>query len=142
MKVKVIAALFVLSASTSLMAADAPAVEARLVRIKISPDVFPSSGPVNLQYQLTIKNPMVDHSITLRRLTLRTQPGSAYRVRASYPMTMVINPESSATISVAAQGRPSEGLLRTQAPVHMSIQLRFDRQDGKPFIKQFTQNLP
>jgi hypothetical protein len=140
MKSKLIATLLVLLA-TSLMAASTPAVEARLVQLNTGPDIFASPGPVTLQYQLTIKNPLVNHSLTLRRVTLRTQPGSAYLARADNPITMVINPESSVTINLSAQGRPSEGLLRNQAPVHMNVKLWFDRQNGKPFSKQFVQDL-
>ena len=139
MKAKVIAMLFAPLVAASLTAANAPAVEAHLVQVNTSPDISASGGPINLQYQLTVKNPLVNQSITLRRITLRTQPGSAYMVRADDPITMVINPESSVTINLSAQGRPSEGFLRNEAPVNMNIQLRFDRQNGKSFVKQFVE---
>jgi hypothetical protein len=138
----IIAALFVLLTGTSLMAADAPAVEAQLTQLNPALDMFAFRGPVNVQYQLTIKNPLVDQSITLRRITLRTQGGGSYSLRADDPIAMVINPESSATISLSAWGRASGGFMRSQAPVDMVVQLWFDRQNGKPFVKQSFQTLP
>ncbi len=32
--------------------------------------------------------------------------------------------------------------MRNQVPVDMAVQLWFDRENGKPFVKQFIQNLP
>ena len=88
MKPKVITALFVLLfATTSVIAADAPAVEAQLSQLNPAMDMFTFRGPVSVQYQLTIKNPLVDQSITLRRVTLRTQGRGAYSLRANDPST-------------------------------------------------------
>jgi hypothetical protein len=142
MNPKVITALFVLLAATSLMGADAPAVEAQLTQIQSAPDMFTFRGPVSVQYQLTIKNPLVDQSITLRRITLRTQGRGAYSLRADDPISMVIDPESSVTISLSAWGRSSGGFMTSQEPVDMTVQLWFDRQNGKAFVKQFFRMLP
>jgi hypothetical protein len=142
MNPKIIAALFVLLAATSVRAADAPAVEAQLTQIQSAPDMFTFRGPVSVQYQLTIKNPLVDHQLTLRRITLRTQGRGAYSLRADDPITMAINPESSVTISLSAWGRSSGGFMSSQEPVDMTVQLWFDRQNGKRFVKQFVQVLP
>jgi len=142
MNSKIITALFVLLTTTSLMAADAPAVEAQLTQIQSAPEMFTFRGPVNVQYQLTIKNPLVDQSITLRRITLRTQGRGAYSLRADDPISMAINPESSVTISLSAWGRSSGGFMRSQEPVDMVVQLSFDRQNGKSFVKQFVLVLP
>ncbi|MEK6372194.1 MAG: hypothetical protein AABO58_05810 [Acidobacteriota bacterium] len=142
MKPKVITALFVLLAATSILAADPPAVEAQLTQIQSAPDMFTFRGPVNVQYQLTIKNPLVDQSITLRRITLRTQGRGVYSLRADDPITMVINPESSVTINLSAWARSSGGFMRSQEPVNVLVQLWFDRQNGKAFTKQFFQLLP
>ncbi|MEA2325200.1 MAG: hypothetical protein QOE68_159, partial [Thermoanaerobaculia bacterium] len=131
MNTKLITALFILLAATSLMAADAPAVEAQLTQLNPAMDMFAFRGPVNVQYQLTVKNPLVDQAITLRRLTLRTQGKGAYSLRADDPIDMVINPESTVTISLSAWGRASGGFMRSQAPVDMVVQLWFDRQNGK-----------
>jgi hypothetical protein len=143
MNPRIIAALFVLlTTTTSLLAASPPAVDAQLTQLQSAPDMFTFRGPVNVQYQLTIKNPLVDQPITLRRITLRTQGTGAYSLRADDPITMVINPESSVTISLSAWGRSSGGFMRSQEPVDMVFQLWFDRQNGKTFIKQFFQVLP
>jgi hypothetical protein len=142
MNPKIIAALLVLLAAASLMGADAPAVEAQLTQIQSAPNMFTFRGPVNVQYQLAIKNPLVDQSITLRRITLRTQGKGAYSLRADDPITMAINPESSVTISLSAWGRSSGGFMRSQEPVDIVVQLWFDRQNGKSFVKQFIQVLP
>lgn len=143
MKPKVLAALFVLLfATTSLMAAAAPAVEAQLTQLNPAMDMFAFRGPVSVQYQLTIKNPLVDQSITLRRVTLRTQGRGAYSLRANDPINLVINPESSVTINLSAWGRSSGGFMSSQEPVDMTVQLWFDRQNGKAFVKQFFQVLP
>ena len=142
MKTRVITSFFVLLVATSMMAANTPAVEAQLVQLNPAPNMFAFRGPVNLQYQLTIKNPIVDQTITLKRITLRTQGGGAYTVRADDPITMVINPESSVTINLSAWGRSSGGFMNSQMPVDMTVQLWFDRQNGKSFFKQFVQYLP
>jgi hypothetical protein len=142
MKPRVLTTLFVLLAATSMMAADAPAVEAQLTQINQAPDMFTFRGPVGVQYQLTIKNPLVDHSITLRRITLRTQGRGAYSLRADDPITMAINPESTVTINLSAWARSSGGFTRSQAPVDVLVQLWFDRQNGKAFTKRFVQYLP
>jgi hypothetical protein len=142
MKPKVISALLVFLAATSLIAATPPAVEAQLTQLNLAPEMFTFRGPLNVQYQLTIKNPLVNDSITLRRITLRTQGPGAYRLHADDPISMVINPSSSATITLSGWAQASGGFTRTQAPVDMVIQLWFDRQNGKSFVKQFIQVLP
>jgi hypothetical protein len=142
MKPKIVIALFVLLLATSVMAANPPAVDAQLTQLNPAPNMFAFRGPVNAQYQLTIKNPLVNDSITLRRITLRTQGGGAYSLRADDPLTVVINPESSVTINLSAWARGKGGFMRSQEPVEMLVQLWFDRQNGKPFSKQFLQYLP
>jgi len=142
MKPKIISALLVFLAATSLMAATPPAVEAQLTQLNLAPEMFAFRGPLNVQYQLTIKNPLVNDSITLRRITLRTQGPGAYRLRADDPISMAINPSSSTTITLSGWAQASGGFMRNQAPVDMVIQLWFDRQNGKSFVKQFIQVLP
>jgi hypothetical protein len=143
MKPKLLVALFVLmAATTSLMAATAPAVEGQLTQLTSAPDMFSFHGPVNVQYQLTIKNPLVNESLTLRRITLRTQGRGAYSLRADDPINVAINPESSVTLNLSAWARSSGGFMRNQEPVDMVVQLWFDRQNGKSFVKQFIQYLP
>jgi hypothetical protein len=142
MNPKVITALFVLLFATSSLLAAAPAVEAQLTQLNSAPDMFTFRGPVSVQYQLTIKNPLVDQTITLRRITLRTQGRGAYSLRADDPINMVINPESSVTINLTAWGRSSGGFMTSQEPVEMTVQLWFDPQNGKAFVKQFFQMLP
>jgi hypothetical protein len=142
MKPKVITALFVLLFATSSLMAAAPAVEAQLTQLNSAPDMFTFRGPVSVQYQLTVKNPLVDQTITLRRITLRTQGRGAYSLRADDPINMVINPESSVTINLTAWGRSSGGFMTSQDPVEMTVQLWFDRQNGKAFVKQFFRMLP
>lgn len=143
MKLKIVSTLFVLFVATSMMAAgDTPAVEAQLSQLRTSPDMFTFRGPVNLEYQLTIKNPLVDQSITLRRISLRTQGGGAYQLRADDSIKLVINPESASTITLSAWGRAQGGFMRSNAPVNVLVQLWFDRQNGKSFVKQFVQYLP
>jgi hypothetical protein len=142
MRTNVITALCVLFIAPFVMAASpAPAVEARLVQISPLPDIT-FGGPVNVQYQLTIRNPLVDRSIRVRRVTLRTEGGGAYSMRSDDPLSVVINPENAVTVSFSAWGRSNGGLMRRRAPVDMVIQLWFDRQNGKSFVKQFVQNLP
>jgi hypothetical protein len=142
MKPKIISVLLVFLAATSLMAATPPAVEAQLTQLNLAPEMFAFRGPLSVQYQLTIKNPLVNESITLRRITLRTQGPGAYRLRADDPISMAINPSSSATITLSGWAQASGGFMRNQAPVDMVIQLWFDRQNGKSFVKQFIQVLP
>jgi hypothetical protein len=141
MKTKVIATFFVFLVATSIMAANTPAVEAQLVQINTSPDMFAFRGPVNLQYQLTITNPLVDQTITLRRITLRTQGPAAYSLRADDPINVTVYPQSSVTINLSAWGRSGGGFMKNQVPVNMTVQLWFDRQNGKSFVKQFVQYL-
>ncbi|MEA2572411.1 MAG: hypothetical protein QOI24_4412 [Acidobacteriota bacterium] len=139
MKSKIIAAFVVLLTAVSLMAADTPAVEAQLTQINPAPDMFTFRGPINVQYQLTIKNPLIDQSITLRRIVLRTQGKGAYSLRADDPITMAINPESSVTVNLSAWARSNGGFMRSTEPVDVVVQLWFDRSNGKSFVKQFVQ---
>ncbi|MEA2166587.1 MAG: hypothetical protein QOK37_4714 [Thermoanaerobaculia bacterium] len=141
MKSRIIATLFVLLAATSVMAADTtPSVDATLTQLVSAPDMFTFRGPVNVQYQLTIKNPLVNESITLRRITLHSQGKGAYSLRADDPISVVVNPDSSVTINLSAWARSNGGFMN-QAPVQMVL-LWFDRQNGKTFTKQFFQYLP
>lgn len=143
MKTRILTTLVVLFAATSIMAAsNTPAVEAQLVQLKSTPDMFMFRGPANVQYQLTVKNPLVDEAITLRRISLRTQGGGAYSLRADDPIKVTINPDSTVTINLSAWVRTGGGFMRNQVPVDMVVQLWFDRPNGKTFVKQFVQYLP
>src|SRR5207302_10436389 len=117
MKTKIITTLGVFLVATSILAANTPGVDAQLVQINTSPDMFSFRGPVNLQYQLTIKNPLVNQSITLRRITLRTQGSGAYSLRADDPINVTVNPDSSLTLSLSAWGSARGGFMRDQMPV-------------------------
>ena len=141
MKLKVITTLFVLMTSASLFAADAPSVEAQLLQINQSPEMFTFRGPVNLQYQLTVTNPLVNSGITLTRITLRTQGKGSYSLHADDPIQFPIDPDRSATISLSAWAHSNGGFMSRQ-PVEMVIQLWFDRQNGQPFTRQYIQTVP
>jgi hypothetical protein len=143
MKLKFLIAFSLFFIASSLLAAnDAPAVQAELVQLD-NPglDMFAFRGPVNVQYQLTVSNPSVDESITLRRVSLRTQGGGAYRLRAEDPIKVVINPDSTVTVNLSAWGTASGGFMRSNIPVDMNVQLWFERQNGKSFVKTFFANL-
>lgn len=143
MKTAIITTLFILFAAGSVTAASStPQVDARLVQLNSAPDMFIFRGPVNVQYQLTLRNPLADQTITLRRIILRTQGRGAYSLRADDPIRVVINPDSSVTINLSAWAHSGGGFMRTQIPVDMVVQLWFDRQGGKSFSKQFVQYLP
>lgn len=142
MKAKFVLAISLCLITTSLLAAgNTPAVEAKLVQLDTGVNTFAFRGPVNLQYQLTITNPL-DESITLRRITLRTEGGGAYRLRVDDPARLVINPESTVTLNLSAWGIASGGFMRSEIPVDMVVQLWFDRPNGKGFVKQFVAYLP
>jgi hypothetical protein len=141
MKSKIVTTFFALLIVTSIMAADTPAVEAQLVQVNTSPDMFTFRGPVSLQYQLTIKNPLMDQSIRLRRITLRTQGPGAYSLRADDPIDVTVYPNSSLTINLSAWGRAGGGFMRSSVPVDMKVQLYFDQQNGKSFVKPFVEYL-
>ena len=142
MKIKVLTALFLVAIAASAMAADTPSVEAKIVQLDPGPQMFAFRGPVTVQYQLTIQNPLPDRTITLRRIALRTQGGGAYSLRVNDPIKFTVNPDSSATINLNAVARSSGGFIRQSEPVDLMVQLWFDQEGGKSFVKQFMEYLP
>ena len=143
MKIKIFTALFVLAIAGSAMAADAaPSVDAKITQLNPSPEMFTFRGPVTVEYQLTIRNPLPDRTITLRRIALRTDGAGAYSLRANDPIKLTINADSSATITLSAVARSAGGFIRQTEPVDLNVQLWFDQQGGKSFVKQFLQYLP
>ena len=137
MKIKLIATFLIVAAALPLMGADlSSSVEAKVVQLDPRPDMFTFRGPVPIEYQLTVKNPLTDRSITLKRIMLRTQGGGAYSLRADDPITFTVNADSSATINLSAAGRSTGGFLRRDDPVYLQVQLWFDQEGGKSFTKQ------
>ena len=146
MKIRIVAVLLVAALATvafTAVAADTPAVEANIVQLNPAPEMFTFRGPVTVEYQLMIKNPLPDRTITLTRIGLRTQGrDGAYSLRADDPITFTINADSSATLTLSASGRSNGGFMQSSEPVNLLVQLSFDQQDGKSFSKQFVQYLP
>jgi hypothetical protein len=104
MKIRISAVLLVAALAAPVFAADAPAVEATIVQLNPSPEMFTFRGPVTVSYQVTIRNPLPDRTITLTRISLRTQ-GRAERTR-SRPLPLLkeeVKPQPAA----AQQRRPA-----------------------------------
>lgn len=117
------------------------AVEADITQLNVLPDLFTFRGPVNLQYHLTIKNPMAEESITLRRIALRTEGDGAYRLVVNDPVTLEIAPESTAAIDLSANATSNGGFIARAEPVTMIVQLWFVRSNGEGFMKEFVQRV-
>ncbi|MGA8808299.1 MAG: hypothetical protein WB973_10515 [Thermoanaerobaculia bacterium] len=141
MRLKMAAAILVvglLGFASSSRGAEAPKLDIQLRQASTPGDVFYFRGPVNLQYQLAIKNPS-NEPLTLRRIDLSTMGPGAYSLRTgATPISRTIPPNSAVAINLSAWGQSAGGFLRSEEPVTIRGVAYFDSPGHKSFVKQFT----
>ena len=131
--------LFLVSCGSSQQSAG-PNVAIQLVPLNTSSDIFYFSGPINVQYQLSVANP-TNQPIKLRKLELQTIGSGAYAIRnTSSPMNVTIPPNSTSTFTISVWGYSRGGSMRSTEPVTIRGIGYFDASSG-PFIRMFTENI-
>src|SRR5438128_2567537 len=109
--------LLILAACGSSQQNSGPSVAIHLVPLSTSSDIYYFSGPINLQYQLSIANP-TNQQIKLRRLELQTIGSGAYAIRnTSNTMNVTIPPNSTSTFTISVWGYSRGGYMRSTEPV-------------------------
>jgi hypothetical protein len=104
------------------------------------PDVFYFRGPVNVAYDLAIKNP-TNEQYTLSRLDIRSIGPGAYRIRTgSQPMRQRVNPNGVTSVHLSTWAQSTGGFISSGEPVSVRVIAQFDGPGGR-FQKVFTQTL-
>lgn len=104
-------------------------------------DVYYFRGPVNIQYDLAVKNPTNDQ-YTLRRLDIQSIGQGAYRIRTgSQPMNQKINPNGTTSVHLSTWGQATGGFISSGEPVSVRVIAQFAGPNGKTFQKVFTETL-
>jgi len=136
----VLALFLLVSCSSSQQSSSGPNVAIHLVPLNTSSDVYYFSGPINIQYQLTVANP-TNQPIKLSRVELQTIGSGAYVIRnTSSPMNVTIPPNSTSTFTISVWGYSRGGSMRSTEPVTIRGIGYFDAPSG-PFIRMFTENI-
>jgi hypothetical protein len=126
--------------SSNLASNSGPNVTLRLEQVNTPPDVFYFSGPVSIQYRVTINNP-TDQSLTLSRLELETLGPGAYSVHTSAtPMNLKVAPNATTSYMISVWGRARGGYLTAGEPVTMRVIAYFQGPSGS-FVRMFNQNI-
>jgi len=126
--------------SSNLSSNSGPNVNVHLAQVNTAPDIFYFSGPVNIQYQLSIANPTSD-PLTLTRLDLETVGPGAYSLRtAATPMNLKVPPNSTASYTISVWGRARGGYLTADEPVTLRATAFFKGTSGS-FVRLFTENI-
>jgi hypothetical protein len=141
MKFKILALALVVFASAAIgNAKDAPNIAVNLEQLTSTPDVFYFSGPVNVQYRLTVSNP-TSQPVTLSRLQLETIGPGAYSVHsASSSMKLRLGPNESRSMVISVWGRANGGYMNSDAPVTIHGTAYFTSPSGS-FVRMFNENL-
>ena len=140
-RISLMTPILLLAIALPMMAANAPAVEARLVQVTQPSDTVYFRGPVTVAYQLTITNP-TNQPITLTRVNLSSEGPGAYTLRTGdAPVKTVVPANGNTTLNLSAWATARGGFMRGSEPVNMRVQLWFDSPSGK-FVKLFVQYLP
>lgn len=117
-----------------------PNVTVHLEQVAGPPDVFYFSGPINIQYQLTINNP-TNQELTLSRLDLQTLGPGAYSLRTeATPMKLKVAPNASSSYLISVWGRARGGYLASGEPVTLRGTAYFQGPSGG-FVRIFTENI-
>jgi hypothetical protein len=129
-------------ASSAATSSNAPPLQLTLLqRGAPAADVFYFRGPVNIQYDLAIKNPTNDQ-YTLRRLDIQSIGQGAYRVRTgSQPMAQKVNPNGTTTVHLSTWGQSTGGFISSGEPVTVRVIAQFETPGGKSFQRVFTETL-
>ena len=100
-------------ASTPADSAGAPPLQVSLLQRGTSPasDVFYFRGPVNIQYDLAVKNP-TNEQYTLRRLDIQSIGQGAYRIRTgAQSMNQRISPNGTTSVHLSTWGQSTGGFM-------------------------------
>lgn len=104
-------------------------------------DVYYFRGPVNIQYDLAIRNP-TNEAYTLRRLDIQSIGQGAYRIRTgAQPMNQSIPPNGTTSVHLSTWGRATGGFMSSGEPVSVRVIAQFAGPNGKSFQKVFTETL-
>ncbi|HYS56456.1 MAG TPA: hypothetical protein VER58_22080 [Thermoanaerobaculia bacterium] len=125
-----------------MSSSSAPDVTVHLAQVPMPTDVFYFSGPVNIQYQLSVTNP-TNEPMTLTRLDLETLGPGAYSLRtAATPMNLKVPPNSTAKNLISVWGRARGGYLSASEPVTIRGTAYFqDQATRKSFVRIFSENI-
>lgn len=133
-------ALLAVSCASSQQS-NGPQVELALTQLSNPSDVFYFAGPVAVQFQLSVTNPLND-PITLRRVDLATSGPGAYSMRTSGTLNLKVPPKSTVTQTISAWGHSNGGYLTSGEPVNMRMTGIFEDSAGHSFSQIALQNLP
>ena len=103
-------------------------------------DLFYMSGPINVQYALTVHNP-TSTPYTLKQLELETVSPGAYALHTGAQTVKQPIPPGDTTIKFSTWGRALGGYLRAEEPVTIRGIAHFEGPKGQKFTKIFTQTL-
>ena len=140
MRLKTAVAVLVgfLGFASSSRGAEEPKLDIQLRQASVPGDVFYFRGPVNLQYQLAIKNPS-NEPVTLRRIDLSTIGPGAYSLHTgATPISRAIPANGTVALNLSAWGQSAGGFLRSEEPVTIRGVAYFEAPGHKSFVKQFT----
>lgn len=126
-------ALVCLTAAPALAAGKAQLLQPTLEIEQVGglPAMTQHTGPVVVQYEVTVHNPSQE-PITLQRVELRTvNPVSSYRLRyESRPYDVKIDAGSSAVVTFTALATARGGLVGSQTPVNLNGSAVFSSAEG------------
>jgi hypothetical protein len=136
----VVLTFLALVSCASTPADEGPAVEVRLAPLGGGSDMFYFPGPVALQYQVAVSNPLPE-PIVLKRLDLDTMGTGAYVLHTrGTPMNVKIPPSSNGSFAINVWGRALGGHLNAGEPVTLRGVAYFDGPKGA-FVKLLHENI-
>ena len=128
-------------ASSATTTSNAPPLQLSLLqRGAPAADVFYFRGPINIQYDLAIKNP-TNEAYTLRRLDIQSLGPGAYRIRTgAQPVNQRVNPNGTTSVRLSTWGQSTGGFISSGEPVTVRVIAQFDGPHGR-FQRVFTETL-
>src|SRR5947207_447988 len=128
-------------ASSATSSSTAPPLQMTLLqRGAPAADVFYFRGPINIQYDLAIRNP-TNESYTLRRLDIQSIDPGAYRVRTgTQPVNQRVSANGTTNVRLSTWGQSTGGFISSGEPVTVRVIAQFDGPHGR-FQGVFTETL-
>ena len=129
-------------ASSAASSSDAPPLQVSLLQSgSPAADIYYFRGPVNIQYDLAVKNP-TNSAYTLRRLDIQSIGQGAYRIRTgAQTMNQTIPANGTTDVHLSTWGRATGGFMSSGEPVSVRVIAQFAGPNGKTFQKVFTETL-
>jgi hypothetical protein len=138
-----LAAIVILAAcaSSATSSSNAPPLQLTLLqRGAPAADVFYFRGPINIQYDLAIKNP-TNEQYTLRRLDIQSIGPGAYRVRTgTQPVNQRVSANGTTSVRLSTWGQSTGGFISSGEPVTVRVIAQFDGPHGR-FQKIFSETI-